>query len=1008
MEHDSIPGDFVNRSILQFIQDDQLEAVLEQCEEIEVVKGNFRDRGRPNQFLFVLLEGQTTLLNNSNQEILKIIPGRSLELGQVIESSADWKFKWRCDSNCRFIKIPWPQVSHHFSKNKIMFRYLKRVATSVALQKLKNDMLATGVSKEAIYEFIGSLRYGTYREVLGDWSQRAFVVINQSNLRMRAEVGDRVFDVAHFKASDSALLDLPNLNVSFESEPEDHVWYFRQVHVETLSESVQVEKFFQVYLPLDTSTDAEEIGTVLYRQPGETRRADPALVEPSSAGFIGRFGSRWMRFGLKNVPIVANLHSPFAALYCVGDVLGVALNLDQMVVEQGTQTILGNTRLMINVAREYGLALKAVEVNSLRQLSSFPCVLNFLDRSMVVFGKKNDRLKIADFSNGTIGWQPISVLESKWRPSFVIVPRTQFRVSAIRAPAGSFAIRQHLGMNLSMTTGLVIVGTLITSLLGLVSPLLQGFVIDSSIRGGTLEASVGAIVLMSFVLICGALGVLLMDRISEFAAVRQSSLIFSRMMASLNRMDVENVHRLGISSIVTRMSDISRLKTYYQTVMQLPGALLLIFFGHVILWMMNSGFAVFSFFFFLSQTVIIFFLSASIRKLTEWKATASASERKIALEHLNAPEEIAGLDLALSVRWRWDSNLAAKIRAVRIYNWLESFEAAQAVLTKEFLRIGILALGALYYLQNETSFGQVLSATMIAALMAASFEVIAAALTERFVSDTYFNRLSLIARPKPRSPKRAKDVGPVELAGDIAFKDVSFSFQGQDGRQVLKRVSFRIKAGSRVCILGHSGSGKSTLAQLMNGLIAPTSGQILFDNYDLNGMSKSALRSKLILVEQGGDLFAGSIQQNITLFAETPSLDQVAHAARISYVDEFALQYPDNYGHQLGYLGGGISAGQKQRLLLARMIYLNPQIAILDEATSHLDTVTESIVLKNIFNHFTGRTVVVFTQRVNVARQSDVVIFLEHGAVAEVGSHIELMNKRSLYFRFFTRYMNAG
>lgn len=214
---------------------------------------------------------------------------------------------------------------------------------------------------------------------------------------------------------------------------------------------------------------------------------------------------------------------------------------------------------------------------------------------------------------------------------------------------------------------------------------------------------------------------------------------------------------------------------------------------------------------------------------------------------------------------------------------------------------------------------------------------------------------------------------------------------------MVEQVSVAVEAGARVALVGRTGSGKSSLARLMAGLYDPTSGRILFDGADLKTLDRRSVRSRLGIVTQDTQLFGGSIRRNISLSDPQMGLDRVVQAARLAGIHDEILAMPMGYETPLADRGLSLSGGQRQRLAIARALASNPRILILDEATSHLDAVTEATVNDNLRSLRCTR--IVIAHRLSTIRDADLILVLDSGRVMESGNHSQLLAKGGYYAR---------
>jgi subfamily B ATP-binding cassette protein MsbA len=313
---------------------------------------------------------------------------------------------------------------------------------------------------------------------------------------------------------------------------------------------------------------------------------------------------------------------------------------------------------------------------------------------------------------------------------------------------------------------------------------------------------------------------------------------------------------------------------------------------------------------------------------------------------------------------------------------------------------GIMGIGGYMIINKQLTIGEFLSFTLYLGFMIApiiQMSNIGSQLTEALAG---LDRTEEIMNMSPEDDGTIRNIELEKINGEIIFDNVSFAYE--EGKNVLKDINFTARPGTVTALVGTSGSGKTTIAGIAASFLSPEIGKVTIDGNDMSKVTLNSYRSKLGVVLQDDFLFEGTIKENILFPRPNASEERLLSAVKAAHVQEFTDRLDDGLETLIGERGIKLSGGQRQRVAIARALLADPKILILDEATSNLDTESETFIQESLKELMKGRTTFVIAHRLSTIRQADQILVIENGEIEERGTHKELIGKKGRYFELYT------
>lgn len=549
-------------------------------------------------------------------------------------------------------------------------------------------------------------------------------------------------------------------------------------------------------------------------------------------------------------------------------------------------------------------------------------------------------------------------------------------------------------------TGLVLI--IISRLAGLVLPGATKYLMDDVIANRDLQMLKYLLIAVVAAIVIQAVTSFLLTQILSVEAQRLISVLRAQVQRKILRLPVRFFDNSKSGALVSRiMTDVEGVRNLVGTgLVQLVGGLLTAAISLVLLIRISPLMTLYV----LVPVAIFGFISMKafsfIRPIFRERGVINAEVTGRLTETLNGIRVIKGFNAEEQETRTFEQGVEKLFLNVKKSLTSTSLVTSSATFLLGLASTGIMGIGSYMIMKGAMTFGDFLSFTLYLGFMIApivQMSNIGSQLTEAFAG---LDRTEEIMNMVPEDDGSTRTIRIGDIRGDIAFDNVSFAYEKE--KNVLNAISFRAPAGSVTALVGTSGSGKSTIAGLVATFLTPASGIITVDGIDLSHVNLDSYRRQLGVVLQDDFLFEGTIRENILFPRPTASEEELQAAVRAAYVHEFSDRFENGLDTVIGERGVKLSGGQRQRIAIARAILANPRILILDEATSNLDTESESFIQDSLHNLMKGRTTFVIAHRLSTIRQADQILVVEQGSIAERGKHEELIGKKGRYFELYT------
>ncbi len=649
-----------------------------------------------------------------------------------------------------------------------------------------------------------------------------------------------------------------------------------------------------------------------------------------------------------------------------------------------------------------------------------PCIVHWRQKHFVVVYKiKNEKIWIADPAIGLVKYSR-DEFERNWastvssgKPSGLVLiieptPSLYDQENEKEKSSGFRFLFKYFRLYRKYFIQLIL-GLLLGSAIQLIIPFLTQSIIDIGLN----NSDIGFIYLILFAQLSLVIGRMSVEFIRGWLLLhigsRVNVAILSGFLQKLMSLPVSFFDSKLTGDILQRIEDNNRIEEF------LTSTSLNILFSFFNLIIFGIVLAIFS-----TKILLIFVLGSllyvgwvslfmkSRARLDHQRFKLMSKSGSKLINIVNGMQEIKLTQSELSTRWDWE-NLQATLFKLKVKGLsLIQYQSAGATFINETTNILITITAATAVLKSDMTLGMMLAVQFIIGQLNVPLSQIIGFFRMSQDAKMSLDRLSEVHDLDEEEPDSGLKVRKLPEKKDIYINNLSYQYEGPRSPYALKDVDLYIEENKVTAIVGTSGSGKTTLLKMLLGFYQPVNGEILIGDTRLSNLSLRIWREKVGAVMQDGFLFSDTIAYNIAPGTEEIDEERLVQAADIANIRIFVESLPLGYNTKIGANGHGLSEGQKQRLLIARVIYKNPDIILFDEATNSLDANNEKVIVENLASFFEGKTVVIVAHRLSTVRNADKIVVLDSGRIIETGPHESLIANKGAYYNLVKNQLELG